>query len=74
MWAIAKKLHPEKEWLPWLFPPAPRFFWSDKKNQKAYLSWLFEQQRFSEPSDWYYLSFHSVSILYLKFVYRLGTG
>lgn len=52
-YALLSWLYPDEEWHPWLFPQAPRDFWSKRQNQKKYLLWLGQILGFEEDEDWF---------------------
>ena len=49
-------LHPDHEWIPWLFHGVPRDFWDDSDNHGRYAAWLAAELQLVEPEDWYQLT------------------
>jgi hypothetical protein len=53
---IIADLRPHYQLLPWKFKLAPRGFWQDRANQKAYLDWLSTELKLTNLSKWYKLT------------------
>merc|ERR1712086_1036447 len=50
-------LHPDHEWIPWLFDgDVPHGFWDDSDNHGRYAAWLAAELQLVEPEDWYQLT------------------
>ena len=49
-------LHPDHEWIPWLFESVPQGFWEDSDNHGRYAAWLAAELQLVEPEDWYQLT------------------
>jgi hypothetical protein len=50
---IVNEIYPEVDWKPWLFKRMPINTWSDPLVVREYLDWIFEQEGFSDYTDWY---------------------
>jgi very-short-patch-repair endonuclease len=48
---------PEYKWLGWKFISAPNGFWKDINNRKEYAEWLGKILGYTEPEDWYNISY-----------------
>lgn len=44
---------PNFHWIPWKFHTAPRNFWADGENRRAYMRWLEAALKIESPAGWY---------------------
>jgi len=50
-------LHPDHEWIPWLFDNGvPKGFWDNSDTHGRYAAWLAAELQLVEPEDWYQLT------------------
>ena len=47
---------PDYAWLPWLFSKAPRGFWDEAENRRAYMKWLQGTLQLETEENWYQLT------------------
>ena len=51
--AIVSEIYPEIDWKPWLFKRMPIRTWDSPIVVREYFDWIFEQENFSDLTDWY---------------------
>jgi hypothetical protein len=54
--AVLRVAFPEHQWLPWKFKRAPRNWWADPSNRRAYFEWLGKRLGMKDYRDWYHLT------------------
>lgn len=60
---LLSTLYPEASWHPWRFHLAPRGLWRDKSVQKQFLLWVEHELGYTQPEDWYQVSYRQLVAL-----------
>jgi hypothetical protein len=65
---------PQHAWVPWQFSHAPRKFWRDSNNQRAYFLWAAHELSIDHPHGWYNVSSRQLLKLFGGDLLRLYGG
>jgi hypothetical protein len=65
---------PQHAWVPWQFSHAPRKFWRDSNNQRAYFLWAAHELSIDHPHGWYKVSSRQLLKLFGGDLLRLYGG
>lgn len=57
---LLNALYPEYEWLDWKFKHTSNNYWKNKLNRKKYAEWLGKILGYTEPKDWYNISYYII--------------
>lgn len=64
--SFLRKIYPNYEWLPWLFPRITGKIWKNKKFQREYLNWFARIKQIKKPSDWYDIELSEIKKLHAR--------